>query len=1631
MERGRFDVVYASATGATEVANMAYMTRLGLWGEGTPFKEFGDFVMEIENGGVGAMEMVARDLKARGPYMARTISYEGVDYRERIHELSPEQLRLYDVAANAWLSVIQKINEAVAHTHAPGRARARAMSQFWAAHQRFFKQLITAIKVPTCIAEIEKALADNASVVISLMTTGEAQQNRMLQNVREHGGQLEDIDWTPREVLDRLIVQVFPIHAYEEYQTKDGKRAVRPVYEKNPDGTDKLDAKGEKIHAIDKVAWDMREKLRDSLSDMALPGNPIDLIIEHFEPKGIGVAELTGRKERIGVDKKTGKKAVLKRKAEGVAQGKTNLAEVAAFQSGDKRIAIISDAASTGISLHASNRAKNKQRRVHIALELKWSADKQLQDFGRTHRSDQASAPEYVLLSVDIGGDKRFSATIARRLASLGALTKGSREAAGAGEIAKYNFESEYGVTGLGMTYAAMVRTDEGKELLADMGVMRRDPRTQKPTGNIDPGDMRNVPRFLNRVLSLPVVKQNQVFEQFVGHFGEAVEAAKRNGTFDEGVSDLRGALAVRLRKSEEIPTSDETAKTYHYAFEVDEPTRPYKFEEARQWQRDHDELHPTQQGASGWFRQKRSGNIVMAAPSGTHTDPASGRTWRMFAVLRPNGNVDRLSGEELQDKYEPVSDQAARAWWNEAYSRVPKVRTRELHLIGGAVLGVWRNIQKTGARGMNVVRVPYGEGQRVVGLEIPNAHVAEVLQALGVGRELTDPRAIFTGVVEQGEQVTLAAGLKLVRTQVHREAAFEVAGVEYGTRGQIETIPGIIRERIDGKLRFFVPTNPETGLPVLEEILKVFPVIRHTTGGPALSVRQTPFAPNASIEEVLRDAEAEHRPDDNYVAINWQARKILTALFLRLGSPARPWDAVTLPPAYARALADLAESAAASGKLAPAIRQALDTGAPVILVEIGPHLENRDEALREERFHRAQLIAGGGALVELTKENTARLILSPGGVRIARLLRAAGYRPEELSYEIAAHAARGPAFWKEAGITPQQARRVLDLYFAAVEREHGKAVADALRQAAPEDFDENGTPLQHPQTDNRSEGAEESRRSLPKNLRQPGQDPGPGDKGPAYSLAPHRLSGVSETLDELQKTFAPQTRSDAAERSALALRAQAARSAQEYLRAEHALAEARAYFSARGLQESLDFINRIEAGERQPADRLQEWADAVRDLLDRTRDAVQGLGTGKLQTFYETYFPHVWKRPDKAGDVFKSIFAKRPIEGPKAFLKKRKYQSFQEGIDAGLEPVSENAIDLVLLKLKEMERYLLAHRFLQEMKGTGLVRYVPILKRKRAPAGWVELPDPIGAIWGPPWVKVKEALDEEMYTGLLRVAEHLGIDHRRVATMRGEKFGYSVREQSTIRTRFADPESVLIHEIGHVLDDRYDLRRLANDPTFKKEMRDLADLRLGATSSPSYQRYVRGGREKAANMVAAYVHARQKFRETAPGLFRWFDRFVAMHPELGELRHLEYGMALHTQRTQYPVGGLILRGHYFMPEAAARVVKNFLAPGLGGKALYQTLRATSNSMLQCALGVSGYHAGFTTFEALTSRLALAFEEAFAGDLAGAAVQAAKIPITPVSNLVQGSRVMRAYLDDTIQDPELRQYVEQLIEAGA
>ena len=179
-------ILYVSATGATTVPGLAYARRLGLWGGAdsggeTPFEQRTDFVTAMEAGGVAAMEVVARDLKALGLYQARALSYDGVEVELLEHPLAPEQRRIYDAYAGAFKVIHANIEDALkatgivdGDTTLNRNAKAAALSAFESTKQRFFGHLLTAMKCPSLIRSVEADLEAGHACVIQLVSTGEA-----------------------------------------------------------------------------------------------------------------------------------------------------------------------------------------------------------------------------------------------------------------------------------------------------------------------------------------------------------------------------------------------------------------------------------------------------------------------------------------------------------------------------------------------------------------------------------------------------------------------------------------------------------------------------------------------------------------------------------------------------------------------------------------------------------------------------------------------------------------------------------------------------------------------------------------------------------------------------------------------------------------------------------------------------------------------------------------------------------------------------------------------------------------------------------------------------------------------------------------------------------------------------------------------------------------------------------------------------------------------------------------------------------------------------------------------------------------------------------------------------------------
>uniref|UniRef100_A0A8B9K1D4 Protein strawberry notch homolog 2 n=1 Tax=Astyanax mexicanus TaxID=7994 RepID=A0A8B9K1D4_ASTMX len=527
-------VVYASATGASEPKNMIYMSRLGIWGEGTPFKTFDDFLHAVEKRGVGAMEIVAMDMKVSGMYIARQLSFSGVSFRIVEIGLDDDFKVVYNKAAKLWAEALVVFTQAA---DLLGMVSTKSLwGQFWSSHQRFFKYLCIAAKVRRLVELANRELEAGKCVVIGLQSTGEARTREVLD---ENDGHLDKFVSAAEGVFQSLVQKHFPSEKERREKGPGTKRKQNSIYTF--------------LTVLSCSPAQLEEKkqgLLNKISELGkeLPLNTLDELIDKFGgPER--VAEMTGRKGRV-VRQPDGSVRYESRAEQGHTIDHINIKEKDRFMNGDKLVAIISEAASSGISLQADRRVNNQCRRVHMTLELPWSADRAIQQFGRTHRSNQVTAPEYIFLISELAGERRFASIVAKRLESLGALTHGDRRATESRDLSKYNFENKYGTKALDKITKAILGQIESKvpppkeypggdamffrdmkQGMMDVGIFCKEPRF-----GINTEKDCSITKFLNRILGLEVHKQNSLFQYFTDNFDYLIEKDKKEGKYDMGI---------------------------------------------------------------------------------------------------------------------------------------------------------------------------------------------------------------------------------------------------------------------------------------------------------------------------------------------------------------------------------------------------------------------------------------------------------------------------------------------------------------------------------------------------------------------------------------------------------------------------------------------------------------------------------------------------------------------------------------------------------------------------------------------------------------------------------------------------------------------------------------------------------------------------------------------------------------------------------------------------------------------------------------------------------------------------------------------------------------------------------------
>ena len=785
-------ITYVSATGATSVHNLAYAQRLGLWGgEDFPFSTRAEFVEAIEAGGGAAMEVLARDLRALGLYTARSLSFDGVEYELVEHALTPEQTRIYDTYAGAFAIIHNNLDAAMEAANITGssgtlnkQAKSAARSAFESAKQRFFGHLLTSMKTPTLIRSITADLEDGHSAVIQIVSTGEALTERRLADIPTEEWNDIRADITPREYVLSYLETSFPVQLYEPFTDSDGKVSSRPVMRD-----------GQPVESREAVA--RRTELIEKLASLpAVPG-ALDQIVQHFGTDM--VAEVTGRSRRIV---RKGQRLVVENRATSA-----NLAETQAFMDDAKRVLIFSDAGGTGRSYHAELSARNTRLRVHYLLEPGWKADAAIQGLGRTHRTNQAQPPLFRPIATDVKAEKRFLSTIARRLDTLGAITRGQRQTGGQGLFRpEDNLESPYARDALRQLYMLLVRGKvEGCSL--DRFESATGLKLMDSTGIKD--ELPPITTFLNRLLALTIELQGVLFTAFEQLLTARIEGAIASGTYDAGLETLTAERFIVTDRKTIYVHPGTGAETRLLAITQRERNRPLTLAAA---------LGHLADRRAKLLVNERSGRAAVQVPT-TSIMLDDGEIERRVRLLRPM-EAHNMPVRAMDETHWIEADHDAfAAAWTAEIAEVPEFADSTIHVVTGLLLPIWKSLPNESTR---VYRLQTDDGERIIGRKVSPAWAAN---ATTTSTTTLTPDDAFMALMDGRTILDLAEGLQLRRARVMGANRIELSGFTDTMRERLSAY-GLFHEIISWKLRMFVPVDAN-GPIVLVKLLERWPVER------------------------------------------------------------------------------------------------------------------------------------------------------------------------------------------------------------------------------------------------------------------------------------------------------------------------------------------------------------------------------------------------------------------------------------------------------------------------------------------------------------------------------------------------------------------------------------------------------------------------------------------------------------------------------------------------------------------------------------------------------------------------------------------------------------------------------------
>lgn len=516
-------VVFLSATFAKRPDNMPIYAMKTSIREASMTRD--ELVEAIVKGGVALQEILASQLVAEGQMIRRERSFEGVevnyitlDDKEQEHRAISDNITsiLRDIIGFQITHVDKMVEELDDIAVAEGKEVVirEGTSQAGVDNLPYFSkvfnvinQMLFSIKAEAVAERAIMRLKEGKKPVIAFASTMGSfiEQMEDENGLAVTDGAIINADFT--EVLQRGLDGIL---RYTETDVDGNKIFKRfEVSELSPE------AQMNYLH--------ISEKLKAASTGITI--SPIDVIVKMIRDAGYTVAEVTGRKYELQINKKTNKAVVVSRK-----RVNTNDA-FRQFNNNEVDALLINQSGSTGASAHAvatSKVPKEKvQQRVMVVLQPELDISIEVQKRGRINRTAQLWKPIYDYMNSAIPAEKRLMMMLQKKLKSLDANTT-SNQKSSTKILDVPDFLNKYG----DRIVAEYLKENPEINMLLDDPLGIGDRETEETVEDA-------AHKVSGRVAVLSTAMQQEFYNEIASRYTEYVEYLKQTDEYDLEVEAL------------------------------------------------------------------------------------------------------------------------------------------------------------------------------------------------------------------------------------------------------------------------------------------------------------------------------------------------------------------------------------------------------------------------------------------------------------------------------------------------------------------------------------------------------------------------------------------------------------------------------------------------------------------------------------------------------------------------------------------------------------------------------------------------------------------------------------------------------------------------------------------------------------------------------------------------------------------------------------------------------------------------------------------------------------------------------------------------------------------------------------